>query len=129
MRRLVLLILLIALCGCGDRVRVRGHVKFADGSPLTVGEVRFVSEKMVFSGTLKTDGSYELGSGGSANGIVPGKYEVSIEHSGVPGETKPGKLYPEIIPLIAAKYTDYGTSGISCEVKGSTTFDITVEKP
>ena len=129
MQRFILLLLLAAVCGCSDRVRVTGRVTFSDGSPLTVGEVRFVNDKMVFSGTLKQDGSYELGSGGSANGIVLGKYNVSIEYAGVPGETKPGQMYPEQIPLVAAKYADYATSGISCEVKGSMTFNITVEKP
>lgn len=129
MQRLALLILLVIACGCSDRVHVTGYVKFPDGSPLSIGEVRFVSEKMVFSGTLDKNGFYKIGSGDGANGIVPGKYEVSVERASVDGELKPGQEYVESVSLIAAKYTNYATSGLSCEVKGTTKFNITVEKP
>jgi hypothetical protein len=123
-------ILLVLITGCSQKTQVSGKVTFEDGSPLTAGEVRFESSGFLASGKIQSDGTYRLGSTANADGIPKGSYKVSIfamDESGI----KPGML-PGDAPapklLVTEKYCSGETSGLICEVNGSTTFDITVEK-
>ena len=130
--------------GCSDKVRVTGKVTFPDGTPLTVGKVVFETGNFAATGDIQPDGSYTLGSLKANDGIPPGTYSVSVAGASVPGETRevstsvasaaggvttssvPMSMY---VPAIATKYSRGETSGITCEVKKSMTFDFEVQPP
>jgi len=91
------------------------------------------------SGRIQPNGSYKLSSTTENDGVPPGKYGVKIVGTydtshmpPIPADTLPpipSADAPQPIPLIDAKFERTETSGLTCEVKGRTTFDITVTKP
>ena len=127
-------LLLISLsAGCGPNTTVTGKVSFSDGSPLTEGEVIFESSTSMARGAIQRDGTYSMMSG-ELKGIPKGMYQVAIAGfemervipSGLDG------VAPTIIPLeipVDRKYLSTINSGLTCEVKGRTTYNITVEPP
>ncbi|MDR0608717.1 MAG: hypothetical protein LBG58_01235 [Planctomycetaceae bacterium] len=114
---------LLCIAGCSGNVGLSGRVSFPDGSPLTVGEVYFETDTFLAHGSIGKDGRYVLGSLGEKDGLPPGTYRVSIVGA-MEGESRETARY-----LIDEKYKDGRTSGLTCTVSGSTTFDITVTKP
>jgi hypothetical protein len=123
-------IFLVLIIGCSKKTQVSGKVTFEDGSPLTAGEVRFESSGFLASGKIQSDGTYRLGSAADADGVPKGSYKVSIfamDESGTKTGMLPGDA-PVPKSLVTEKYRSGETSGLVCEVNGSTTFDITVEK-
>ena len=131
-----LIIVTILFVGCGQGVSVTGKVTFSDGQPLTVGEVVFQTDTRMASGRIQPNGSYKLSSTTENDGVPPGKYGVKIvgsyDTSHIPADTlppMPSANAPQPIPLIDPKFEKTETSGLTCEVKGHTTFDITVTKP
>lgn len=101
---LLLTVLVLAAIGCGDKVAVRGKVTFSDDhSPLTVGQIRFQSGTVQARGTLKSDGTYVLGTVKEKDGVPKGTYNVTIVDAMelVAKETKGGApAIPVITPLI-----------------------------
>ena len=126
-------LLLAFLVGCGGNVTVSGTVKFADGTPLDRGTVTFEDDKMMASGTIQKDGTYSLDTG-ETKGIPLGTYKVSITGLNAPIVIPPTKIggkvqvIPQVSP-IHKRFENPTTSGLTCEVKGRTTFDIPVERP
>jgi len=115
-------LVLLAPTGCesGGLHKVSGKVT-VDGAPLNTGSVRFVPDKEKGNNTktepagqIGSDGTYTLTTDGKI-GAPPGWYKVSISASEIPDSSKPysGKS------LIASKYNDPATSGISIEVVSS----------
>ena len=133
--RLPFFVLWLAVVGCGDgRVAVTGTVQFGDGTPLDRGIVFFENKALMASGKIQKDGTYLL-IAGEEKGILPGDYQVSI--GGLTGPTiipssEPGSM-PTVIPPqpspIDKKFFSPSTSGLTCKVKKSTIYDITVEPP
>jgi len=128
----VLLLLLVP--GCSGNVKVTGTVTFEDGYPLTEGRVCFQTETFLADGPLKADGTYTLGGEKENSGIPTGTYQVYITGATTTPEllqAAPGKtgVFSPPVPLIHQKFTDKSTSGLTCEVKGRTVFDITVTPP
>ena len=124
-------VFLFSIAGCGSKVSVSGKVTFDDGSPLTTGEVRFETTNFVSSGKIQSDGTYRLGTTSEKDGIPKGSYGVTVHAMGQP-ELTPGMRTEHVPPpksLIDTKFGSTSTSGLTCEVKGSTTFNITVRKP
>jgi len=122
-RRIMLASLLaaaVAGCGGSEGARVSGKVTFADGSPLTKGTVVFSSGEFTARADIAKDGSYSLRA-------KPGAYKVFI--TGAVEESSGGQYMAPQKPLVDRKFTDPAASGLECDVKGSTTFDITVAKP
>jgi len=126
-------LLLVCIVGCGGNCTVTGTVKFPDGTPLDRGSVIFESDKLVANGKIQKNGTYSLISG-EKKGILPGTYRVSIggltQPTIIPPTGRGGK--PEMIPSVSpidAKFHAPGSSGLTCEVKGRTKFDIMVEPP
>jgi hypothetical protein len=122
---------LFSAAGCGSKVSVSGKVTFDDGSPLTSGEVRFETAEFVSSGAIQPDGTYRLGTTSAQDGIPKGTYGVTVRAMSTP-ELKPGVRTENVPPpksLINTKFGATATSELTCEVKGSTTFNITVQKP
>lgn len=70
------------------------------------------------SGKIQTDGTFKLGTFGTDDGALPGKYKVRIEvfpegeDAGLPGQEF-GKKKPPI-PM---KYMDPSKSPLTCEIK------------
>lgn len=133
MRTALLFFVLFAcvfVSGCGtDHKRLSGKVTFEDGSPLTKGEVIFVTESFQAVGTIQEDGTYTVGSLGMADGLPPGTYRVYISDA---VEYLGGDIDSPMAakPLVAAKYTAADTSGLTCEVPTENNrFDITVSPP
>ena len=119
------------MTGCGSKVSVSGKVAFDDGSPLTTGEVRFETANFVSSGKIQSDGTYRLGTTSDKDGIPKGTYGVTVRAMSAP-ELKPGVRTEDVPPpksLVNTKFGSTKTSGLTCDVKGSTTFNITVEPP
>jgi hypothetical protein len=119
--------------GCGSNCIVTGKVTFPDGTPLDRGTVMFENDKLAARGPIKKDGTYSLISG-EMKGIPAGTYQVSIGGLTQPIVTpsaNPGgapKITSPVSP-IDKKFHAATTSGLTCEVKGRTKFDITVEPP
>jgi len=141
---LVILAVIFCAVGCSKNVKVSGKVTFPDGSPLTVGTVTFETASFAASGALNENGTYVIGSLSQRDGLPPGTYQVYIAgatyqggtvNMNVPtpnaagGQTKTSMAMPMFTPAVATKYTRGETSGITCEVKKSMTFDFTVEPP
>ena len=128
------LVLLLFVSGCGDNVTVTGKVTFEDGKPLTAGRVCFQTDKFLADGPLKADGTYTLGGEKENSGVPPGKYQVYITGATTSPQllqAAPGKtgVFSPPVSLIHQKFTDKDTSGLTCEVKGRTVFDISVTPP
>ena len=125
------------LVGCSENVKVTGKVTFEDGSPLTLGRVCFQTETMFADGPLQNDGTYTLGSLGENTGLPKATYQVFITGATTPPQLGAGKgqlgatqgSYTPGTSLIHQKFTDRMTSGLTCEVKGRTVFDISVTPP
>ena len=145
-RMMGLVVVLVILCsaGCSKNARVSGKVTFPDGSPLTVGIVTFETETYVATGPLKEDGTYTIGSLSDRDGLPRGSYKVYIagamqpagtQNMNVPTASATGgqgmmtMAMPMFVPAVAPKYTKADSSGITCEVKKSMTFDFRVEPP
>ncbi|MDR3197160.1 MAG: carboxypeptidase-like regulatory domain-containing protein [Planctomycetaceae bacterium] len=109
--------------GCGQS-KVTGTVKFDDGTPLTSGGVTFTNLPQQASGAIKSDGSYELYELKPGDGVRPGTYQVTVSAT-----TGGGSDGTPLVHLVDPKFENPGTSGLTCEVKGNTVFNITVTKP
>lgn len=140
----MLTVSLILLIGCSNQVRVSGKVTFDDGSPVTAGKVIFENDAFFQAvGQIKPDGTYRLGSYDLADGVPRGNYKVyitgavsaeerSVSTRAQTGEKSMGKSsvsMPVFTKLIHSKYEKPETSGLTCDVKKSTIYDIKVERP
>ncbi len=116
----------LSMAGCGGSVgpAVKGTVTYADGTPVTVGEVQFVGERFSAVGPINPDGTYTMGSMRPGDGVPAGTYKVSL------GGELQGSTYENKPPLIDSKYFNASTSGLVCEVEEGKAkeFPITVEK-
>ena len=123
----------VSLCvGCSGNTQVTGHVTFDDGTPLTVGDVIFESATMQARGVLDQSGRYVLGSTRASDGVPPGQYRVYISGAMEPtgrmiGDDRTPR--PEMRSLIDTKHASPETSELTCDVRGSTVFNITVSRP
>jgi len=124
--------------GCGQP-KVTGTVTYSDGTPLERGSVNFQTEKHAAMGAIGKDGRYTIGGVKVGDGVPPGTYMVfitgamGIDASNVP-ELQPGLamvsgVTAAIMPLIDMKYERPETSGLTCEVKSTTVFNIVVKRP
>ena len=129
MRNILFLNLFLVTCclGCGGKdFSVGGTVTFPDGKPLSRGQVTFISDRFTAGGAVIGDGTYNI------NVRVPaGTYKVTVRASGDsladPNVNTEDAIAPT--PLVDTKFGSPDTSGLVCEVKGPTMFNITVEAP
>jgi len=140
----VVVAVVFCAAGCSNKVQVSGKVTFPDGSPLTVGKVSFETESFVATGTLKEDGTYILGTDSERDGIPRGTYKVyvagamqqigtqdmAVQTAGAGGGMERSTMeMPLFVPAVAPRFSKADTSGITCEVKKSMTFNFEVEPP
>ncbi|MDR3197753.1 MAG: carboxypeptidase-like regulatory domain-containing protein [Planctomycetaceae bacterium] len=124
MKRFYFIVLcLLVFCGCGQGKRVGGTVKYDDGAPVTNGMVTFIKMPHQWIGTINKDGSYEMYELKPGDGVPPGTYQVTVSASSDVG--------PNTTPvyLVDPKFNNPETSGLTCNVKENTIFDITVTRP
>lgn len=140
MPRLVPLALALALAaGCGPSdpktYKVEGKVVFKDdGSPLRGGVVVFESTAPPYirsSSETDAEGRFRLATIQEGSGSVEGEHRVRVMPS-MP-EMVSGRMdaTKEMSKALAAKYMDFGTSGIRVTVQPNADnfFTIEVEKP
>ena len=139
MRYFVLFLLsgcVLFVAGCGQP-KVTGTVTYTDGTPLERGTVNFQTATHAAMGAIGENGRYTIGGVKAGDGVPSGTYKVfitgamGIDTSNVqtlqfgqgPGTTAP------IIQLIDRRYERPETSGLTCDVKKSTVFNIEVKRP
>jgi len=126
MRNVSFFCLFVVVCcfGCGKAgFNVGGKVAFPDGKPVHSGKVTMTSGRFSASGDIIAEGSYRI-----SDRVPTGTYKVSVQafeysQSGMTTDATSAKS------LLDSKYDRPETSGLVCEVKGPTTYNITVEKP
>ena len=123
--RLLLLVLLAGLCGCGKAATVAGKVTY-QGRPVIHGAVTFLSaDKTARSAAIGPDGSYTI------EHVPPGVVKIGVisrdpsrGRTAVAGQTAVRRQnrgrsarppMPGWFPL-PVQFEDPGTSGLSCEV-------------
>jgi hypothetical protein len=123
------LLLPLASAGCGgDLNSVSGKVTFEDGTPVTGGMVVFESKDakpaVTARAPIESDGSYRIGTRKPGDGAPAGVYRVLIS---LPPPDDPRGRFAK--PPFDARYTDFSTSGLECEVKsGSNDFPIQLKR-
>lgn len=122
------LFFLVLCIGCGKNVPLRGKVVFSDdGSPITKGAICFTDGQNLSRGTIRPDGTFEMGSVGMTDGLPPGEYTVYFfdvsENAGE--ESKMGSRRSMIDP----KYDSPKTSALTVTVDASTkTLDFQLDR-
>ncbi|GHT17947.1 hypothetical protein FACS1894189_4860 [Planctomycetales bacterium] len=87
--------------------------------------MKFIGAQTHATGHIQAGGKYRLGGIKENDGIKPGSYQVVVAGASTGG----GSNGEPFARFIDQKYEHAGTSGLTCDVSGSTTFDITVTKP
>ena len=95
----------------------------------------FETSDLLARGVIQQDGTYTVYAG-ELKGLPLGTYTVSIggfqdtviESFGPDGRSRGVRVIPAVIP-VSPKFLSGGTSGLTCEVKGSTVYNITVDRP
>ena len=139
MRHFILPLLLGCLlfaAGCGQP-KVTGTVTFSDGTPLERGAVNFEAGTYIAMGSLDKNGRYSIGGVKAGDGVPPGVYKVTItgamgvDTASAATAAQSGGMgnLATFVPLIDRKYERAETSGLVCEVKRSTVFNIEVKRP
>lgn len=126
-RTLLLATALLLICGCSGKVPLTGKVTFADDdSPLTTGMVCFAQGSFLARGNLNSDGTYQVSSTGTNDGLPKGKYKVYLVGAELVRSSGGNSTYT---PLVDRKYESAATTDIECDVDGSTKqFDFKVER-
>ena len=131
---LVLAFSLLMVCGCGNKTKISGTVKYSDGTPVTKGNVVFDTGVDSFFGKINNDGTYVTGGTKEVEGIPSGTYKVwlSATESSENTQRADGTVGAySTTPTVAKKYTSPNSTDLTFEVKsgGPRAFDIVVEKP
>ncbi|MDR2171851.1 MAG: hypothetical protein LBP59_17035 [Planctomycetaceae bacterium] len=136
----LLFLQLLIFVGCSSNVSLKGRVTFSDDdSPVSAGTVCFVKDSFQASGKLDANGNYVVGSLKATDGLPVGSYNVYIADAKKQTGTKKVKQLeidgttkevdePVYGMLVDSKFCDPKTSGLTIEVKGSTSFDFKVDR-
>ena len=122
---------LIFITGCSDKVHIGGKVTFSDdNSPVTFGTVEFSTPSFRTEGQIKSDGTYVIGTDTLTDGISKGTYGITVRVDEVTMIDQPdGSQTPSTRSLIDSKYHSVETSGLTFTVDGKTRkFDIPVDR-
>ncbi|MDR3198512.1 MAG: hypothetical protein LBU34_11650 [Planctomycetaceae bacterium] len=136
----ILIILSVVCLGCHTNESLSGKVTFPDGSPLDCGVVLFENGGKQSKGFINSEGTYVIGSRKNKDGLPRGEYRVCIQGAirlgepektkGMDGKSSLSSMTSNATPLIAKKYTEFDSSGLTFVVDGTrNTFDIQVERP
>jgi hypothetical protein len=107
--------------GCGESgataYRAGGKVVFADGAPLTVGNVEFrptgMEPAVSARGRIHPDGTFQLSTFKSGDGALEGEHQAMVSMPPFLGApSQPGAASPTIDP----RFTRFETSGLKFTV-------------
>ncbi len=100
--------------------QVQGRVVTESGKPVEMGSVEFRSEgsdsRVIARGKIKADGSFSLSTFSVDDGAIAGRHDVIVQQMIIAEGF--GKSH-EHGPRVPAAYSDYGSSGLTAEVKKS----------
>lgn len=125
-------VIIIVIVGCGqksDLGQVHGTVKL-NGQPLTSGTVQFLPDAgRPAKGEIQSDGTYELGTLGTADGAQIGSHRVAIVAYEASNDNRPAyQSRAANKPLVPSRYMSAGTSQLKFDVqagKNQADFDLT----
>lgn len=129
--------LAILTAGCGtarmETAPVEGRVTL-DGEPVPAGTVVFLADVGPSAkGMIRRDGTYQLGTYGTADGAVVGSHRVIVvadDPVALAAAKGPDDAVPSLVPL---RYTAPSSSGLTHEVRPGRTnradFDLTTATP
>jgi hypothetical protein len=124
------LLFILFVTGCGNNIKVSGKVTFPDGSPLSTGTVIFENEHNSFRGKIQKDGTFRLGHLKDGDGIIAGKYQVTIGDAVTRKLSEDRRSITSTTFLVAEKFRLPKTSGIEYDIqKKITNISIVVEPP
>jgi hypothetical protein len=111
---------LLLLVGCSGNVTTVGTIKFADGTPLSEGQILFQSAQHEFISVIRADGTYSMWGVREGDGLPPGTYNVFLRFFAE---------YLDEIP-VDPKFVEPSTSGWTAEVEAGkrNRFDFVVEE-
>ena len=136
---LFLVVVVLCLTGCGKKAKVTGTVKFSDGTPLNVGTVNYTDGTNLVRGEIQPDGPFEMRTFTPGAGVLKGSYKVYLTETlqfgatgkrvlkGPNGEEIEMEVIGNTTSTIDPKYSDPEQSGMTIDVKGNMTYDITIE--
>ena len=124
---------MITGAGCGSRgittYPVRGTVVFPDDQPVSFGRVEFyhAEHDLTSAGTIRSDGSFELGTYTDTDGAPAGNHEVVVTQLFMSGET--GVTPRDHGRHVDSRYSRYETSDVELTVNADqeNTFRIVVD--
>ena len=120
--------LLFPAIGCTGYCSMKGKVVFSDDkTPLTQGEVCFVTDTNIARGPIDENGNYIISSVKKNDGLLRGTYRIYLTDTEI-NEKVPGRPAFNMIPRIDAKYGSPDTSGLVLEVKRSMIYNIEVDR-
>jgi hypothetical protein len=130
-----LLLLVASTMGCGRGLYpVKGQVVYKDGSDVSVlakGKVLFSPanpdmERISPRGEIQPDGTFQMSTYASGDGVKPGKYRVMVTQPIFFPKSR-GEQRPV---LLDERFASFDTSGLEITVTGPIDdYTITVEKP
>lgn len=125
---LMLLCLLTATCGCGNKpsniVEVTGKV-LVDGKPLTTGRVNTMPEHgRGAQGAIDSAGEFILSSGDLGPGALIGTHRVAVVAVEETSTFTPGVPSKSLVPQ---RYASPETSGLTIEVKPDEVNEVILE--
>jgi hypothetical protein len=114
---------LLLLAGCGGMGQVDGKLVWEDGTPakeLEGSQVVFESAALRTSarGVVGPDGTFRLGTRARDDGAPVGEYQVAVLENRKNADAAGTALTPA---LLAPKYADLTTAGLTATVKPGTT--------
>ena len=123
---LIGILICLVVAGCGKNKRLTGKVTFSDGTPVKSGMVIFRTDTFLSKGEIKPDGSYKMSSERENDGIPPGEYQVYV--SGIFKPPQSGGMPSMPVSLVAPKFENPDTSGLTCKVPApGNKYDIVLE--
>ena len=119
-------LLLIALClaGCGPShprtYPVQGHVRFADGTPVTWGTIECESadQKLMARGMIARDGSFRLTTFSKDDGLIAGRHRAIVTQLVVVDRFPP--IQHAHGSTIHSRYSSYATANLTLDINPET---------
>ena len=117
-RKILYVLPLFVVVGCGDAASVTGTVKLADGTPLTSGMVTFESATTNVVGNLDGQGRFSLFQVRPGDRVPPGTYRGAIFYDTSLAESQAGRQarVANFLPF-PAKYASLEKSGLTLTVQ------------
>ena len=125
-KKIIPILLLITIAGCGGKPNVKGKVVFSDDkTPVKQGIVIFENEKGIARGQIDENGTYTIGSEKATDGLQAGTYKVYLAGTEI-FDSSGG--FPKMEYVVDRKYDKPETSGLTVEVKKSRTYDLEIDR-